>query len=212
MKTKIIVGFIISALIILNIVLNDRISHTKHKLILLNNQVDYQKQIVYRLETSLKNYFKTTLYSLNNDDSIIINLKFRNLLSSGDKIVCYMQKGVCTSCIFKILQDLSKTEEVIGKGHIIFASNIGSEDHPFVIQEFDFPSFFIGTFNLPFEFSKEPLIFILDSKLDIKLLYAPEFLPQIRAEYFNDYLPAYFKNRNANLSARYLFGSRDSYN
>ena len=77
-------------------------------------------------------------------------------------------------------------------------TNIGTKEHPFEIQEFNFPTFYVDSLFLPDEFSKEPIVFVTDSQMNIKLFYLPELLPQIRHQYFNQFLVDYFHQNETN--------------
>ncbi|MGV8138844.1 MAG: hypothetical protein AB2L20_26905 [Mangrovibacterium sp.] len=92
---------------------------------------------------------------------------------------------------------LAIAEQKIGKGNIIVLSNIGTKEHPIGMKEYDFPTIYIETFYFPKEYSTEPIIFIRDEDLNVKLLYTLNLLPQFRNKYFEKYLPTYFMNQQS---------------
>lgn len=159
--------------------------------------IEEQKNQIDLLERIISFSFEKDIYSSVRDSALNTNGELNRYLSTGDKIVCFMQKGVCSSCIFAILQDLAIAEQKIGKGNIIVLSNIGTKEHPIGMKEYDFPTIYIETFYFPKEYSTEPIIFIIDEDLNVKLLYTPNLLPQFRNKFFEKYLPTYFRNQQS---------------
>jgi len=188
--------FIISCtvLILLNIYLNLRIRGYKNEIEVNKNNLNYKEQSIKKLELGLSNFYqKDIIYK--NRDSIQRNCpELVNLLSSGDKIIFYVQKGACGVCIIKLLQDLSILEETIGIGNVIIATNAGNKAQPFEFKDFNFPTIYISNFYFPQRYSMEPILFVIDNQMNIKMFYLPEILPQFKEKYFKEYLPAYFKN------------------
>jgi hypothetical protein len=150
-------------------------------------------QTINKLETAFKNYYLKRTTILNVDSFKTNNIALTKALSSGEKIICYVQKGAFTSCALRLMQDLSILEEEIGRNHTIIATNIGEKNYPLEFPDFDFPTVFVETFYFPDDFSQEPIVFVCDSLMNIKLFYLPETFPQFRKQYFNEYLPAYFE-------------------
>jgi hypothetical protein len=199
MKFKYLLYIIIGLLIILNISLNFRIRNYKEEIIDKTYLRDFQDGTIKILKSVIAVFYQGSFTKHNKDSILLNNSELKKHLMTGSKVICYMQKTVCQACIFKILQDLAIMEETIGNGHVIVATNIGTKDHPFEIQEFSFPTIYVKTFYFPEEFSKEAIVFVLDKQLNIKLFFLPEMFPQLRQKYFNEILPSYFESPNGPL-------------
>lgn len=193
MKLNNLLYLFVGALILINVYFNLKNRELKKDHQSKEIEMQVTNRLIHRLVSGI-----AAFYQMNSESSergyILLDKNFREQFQTGEKIICLMQQGVCGACIFRILQDLSILEEKIGTGHVMVMTTIGTKDHPFEIQEFDFPTFYVDTLFLPKELSKEPIVFVADSQLNIKFFYLPELLPQLRRQYFGEILLNYFNN------------------
>jgi hypothetical protein len=194
MKLNNLLYFLIIILVGLNIILNLKYNGNKKELHTSINKLNEKQQTINNLENFIINSLYNLKIAKQNRERISLNYpELLKQLEDGDKIICFMQKEICFSCIFKLLQDLTIMEKNMGNGHVLFVTNIGSKDMPYKLEDFNFPCVFVDTFYFPVELSNEPIIFVLNKHLKIDLFYLPERFPQFRDKYFNEILPNYFK-------------------
>jgi hypothetical protein len=183
-------------LIIVNIYFTIKIKDYKKELYTFQREIQTKNSLIQRYEKGI-----ALLYHINFKSSeinyLLSNKPLIKHLETGEKIICYMQEGVCRACIFRMLQDLSILEEkgMIDTGKVLVTTNIGNKNQPFKIPEFDYPTVHVDTFFFPEELSKEPIIFVADNQLNVDMLYLPEVFPKLRQQYFRELLPNYFKNK-----------------
>lgn len=100
----------LSLLLVINILLNFKIHEFKKELRIHVNSLNMKDQTINKLETAFKNYYLKRTIILNVDSFKTNNIALTKALSSGEKIICYVQKGACTSCALRLMQDLSILE------------------------------------------------------------------------------------------------------
>lgn len=186
---------IIGSLLLLSVYLNIKNIDFKKEILIERHKFQSADRSYYRLKQGI-----TALYQLNTNklfsENILNNSLLKKEVDTGGKIIFLMQRGTCSFCIFTILQDLSILEEKIGTGFVLIATNIEEEDQPYEFQGFNFPTFFVDTFFLPKEISKEPIVLIAEDHKYFSMFFLPELLPELRQQYFNDFLPIYFGKYN----------------
>lgn len=119
--------------------------------------------------------------------------EFLQKTKEGKKIIVFFNESVCGSCLFKVLQDLEILTDQIGEDKIIVTSNMRTDEgEPIKSADFDFPHFYIESFDLEVEKYNQPIIFILQNDLEIRSLYVVELFPDLDFKYFTKILPESF--------------------
>lgn len=179
-----------------NIYFTIKIRDYKKEIFTLQKETQSKDRLIQRYEQGIASLYRINFKSSEIND-LLSNKSVIKHLETGEKIICYMQEGVCRTCIFKMLQDLSILEEkgMIDTGKVLVTTNIGNKNQPFKIPEFDYPTVYVDTFFFPEELSKESIIFVADDQMNVDMLYLPEVFPKLRQQYFRELLPNYFKNK-----------------
>ena len=147
------------------------------------------------------------------DDSLkIINLKalikenfigkidfpdsMKEYVSSGGKVFLYISEGNCGSCIEECFTYLNDLGNKIGQNNFFLMGNFHDkktfEIYKHNASMFIENSLYYPNLNLPEKFTQQPLLFVLDKKLNVRFLYVPDYYPEYIEEYFTKLLPGYF--------------------
>jgi hypothetical protein len=119
---------------------------------------------------------------------------FVNEFKDQDKVVAYVPKDGCASCISRLFIDLDILSKVIGKNRVIIATNMNDHGKPLYNSDFDFTHYYIENFFPEIDTYNQPFLFIMNRFFEVKLLFIPDLLPEFRQEYFENTMIDYFQN------------------
>jgi len=116
---------------------------------------------------------------------------------NNEKLILYFTEGNCSPCIEECLLYFDQICKSIGKDNILMLGNFRNKKAFEVYAEntsvFIENSQFCKDIGLPKELNNQPVIFIMDGEMKIRLLYVPDFFPEYMVEYFTKIIPRYFK-------------------
>lgn len=162
---------------------------------LLQNELTYCSQVINSKNLSINNLqdlLKSTYINKFNKDWNKITDKI-----DGEKIVLFITKGQCYSCIIQLLAYLEQVGSKIGNDKIVVLGNF-KNNKDFTIFK-DNASVYLENAlqcyipELPEEISEHPTIFFVDKNFTIRHLYIPDLYSEFQETYFTNLLPEYFE-------------------
>ncbi len=119
------------------------------------------------------------------------NGELSSFLNGENKLIIYFDENVCKSCILSLVMDLEILADEIGPDKIILAGSFkNQEDLEVLTKSFqsNLKSIIVRNIKVEGYPSEGPLIFLVDSDLNVKLFYSPETYPEIKKLYFQEVL------------------------
>ncbi len=156
----------------------------------------FQSYELEQIDDSIKNENLKVIIEGNYIGKINASDSLKKLVSKSEKIILFITEGNCGSCIDECLTYLADLGSTIGRDKILLLGNF-HENNTFEIfkqnaSTFIENSLFCPDLNLPEKFTQQPLLFVLDKNLNIRLLFVPDFYTEYIEEYFVKILPNYF--------------------
>lgn len=161
----------------------------KHKIEEKGEHITKIKNLLQDRDRLIKGFY----YSHITDDKKEIILEKLNIKRDfeGKKFLFYYDKNACGSCVQETIYYLKKIGIKIGNDKIIISSNMEG-DQKTNLSGWDFKHYYMDTFYLEAENLKEPMVFVLDSSLNIDLMFMPQLFPEFVDEYFTNVIPKHF--------------------
>lgn len=182
-------------------------------LFLLNIFMGYQLILSYpiRNEKNIKLEEKIITYSIINKqlkEFIKIQYQFEEKLAekffqekydhwkNKSHVIVFFNESHCKSCIKEIILDFSLIKQKTGFDKFVLMGSFNEEKdfYSYANQiDYEFMHEHISSDYNMFEKIEHPIVFVVDKSFDIKLLYAPDLLPEWRGQYFYKILMPYLK-------------------
>ena len=183
--------FLIILLFGLNIFLLYHLKETKNIFNKICNSNEYILQSDSIQISNLKKLINYNyLVETKSPDSIVKHLR------DNEKLILYITEGNCSPCIEDCLLYFDQIGKSIGEDNILllghFRNEKSFEEYAENASAYIKNSQFCMDIGLPEELNKHPVIFTMDSKMRINLLFVPDFFPQYKEEYFKKIIPRYF--------------------
>ena len=196
-KTRPVTLYIIVALLLLNLFLilrfliyKNRVEEEqKNDLLLLEN---------YSIQVSAFEKYVANQIDLEKDLPLIISSLNLICKHSRGKIVLVFNENYCFSCIQKILQDFSLlSDRTTFKDFDILGAFDSKKEFLQMKQELNVNYSFnwIHSNNETIHSLSYPFVFLLDTNSEIKFVFSPEILPDLRTWYFYTLLEEYISKK-----------------